>query len=1518
MQGGVVYVGGGDANWYALDATTGAILWSVYTGDNSATSGHYNWASPLIYNGSAYIGIASLGDCPLVQGQLLRVDLTTHQIVATFNVVPSGQVGGGIWTSPTLDTATNTIYVTTGTESYTTQSYAQALLALDGTTLALKDSWKLPESAAVPDSDFGTTPILFSDTAGDQLVGAINKNGVFYAFQRNNLAGGPFWQQQIAVGGDCPQCSQGSVSSSAFANGLLYVSGGNTEIGGQGASGSVRALNPATGAVVWAHATPEGIIAALAYANGLVIDGAGKTLEVLDASNGTRLYSYTLGGTIYAAPSVAQGMIFTGGVDGGVYAFGPAATTPPPADANCPTGWTCQDIGGPTPAGSETVSAGAWTVSAGGAGVGGTTDQFRLMAQTFAGDSQVIARIPAGPSPAPSAQAGIMLRQSADPGSPYYALFVTANSGLVAQYRTQFGGATTAPNTISKATLPLYIEIQRIGDQIQAATSSDGVTYPLIPGTTATVVMPATVWAGLLASSGANGTPSSASFAAVTAGAPTGTPAPAPSSTPCPAGWSCADVGNPLLAGTQTLSAGTWTVQGAGNDIWGASDQFHYVWQPFSADATATVHVASQTNTDPWAKAGVMLRQGTGAGAAFYAAYTTPSNGLTVQYRPVSNYQAQTQVNVTTTTAPIYLRVARMGTSFTTYTSTDGIAWTALAGSTITLTYMGGSILAGFAVTSHNGGALSSVTADMFSVAAGAPAPCPASWSCADIGYTTPAGSQNVSSTGVWTVQGAGSDIWGTSDQFHYAWQSLAGDGTVSTHVTSQTNTSAWAKAGVMLRLSSDPAAPFYALYVTPSNGLSVQYRATAGASASQAALISGNPPVYFQIARAGTNFTAYTSTDGITWTLVPGSKVTLASLSGSILAGLAVTSHNGGTLSTVTFDTVSISAGCVGGWTCADIGYTTPTGSQSVSNAGVWTVQGAGSDIWGTSDQFHYAWQALPGDGTLSAHMTSQTNTDPWAKAGVMLRLSSDPAAPFYALFVTPGNGLTVQYRATVGANAIQLVNVAGATPIYLRVGRSGTTFTAYTSTDGVTWTALAGSAITLSSLSGSLLAGLAVTSHNGGALSTVTFDTVTANAAPPPPPPCVTGWSCADIGYTTPAGSQSLSATGVWTVQGAGSDIWGTSDQFHYAWQALPGDGTVSAHVTSQTNTSAWAKAGVMLRLSSDPAAPFYALYVTPSNGVVVQYRATAGGNASQAASIAGATPVYLRVGRSGTTFTAYTSPDGTTWTAIAGSTVTLSSLSGSLLAGLAVTSHNGGALSSVTFDTVSITSTSTPPPPPPACVTGWSCADIGYTTPAGSQSLSSAGVWTVQGAGSDIWGTSDQFHYVWQSMPGNGTFSTQVTSQTNTSGWAKAGVMLRLSSDPAAPFYALYITPGNGLTVQYRATAGANVIDLLKVAGVTPVYLRVGRSSTTFTAYTSTDGTTWTAIAGSTVTLANLAGTILQGIAVTSHNASTLCTVTFASTAVAATAAPVVTAPQQPAPLPTATTPTSPIATATRRKP
>lgn len=711
VQNGVVYVGGGDAYWYALDAATGKVLWKLYTGDNSAKAGHYNWSSPLLYNGFAYIGIASFGDCPLVQGQVLKVNLSTHKVVNTGNLVPNGQVGAGVWTSPTLDWRSNTLYITTGTESFPSQKYAQAFVALDATTLQVKDSWKLPESAAVHDSDFGNTPTLFTDAAGHPMVVAINKNGYAYAFKSGHLSDGPIWQQPIAIGGDCPWCGDGSVSSGAFATGTLYLAGGNTSINGVGYTGSVRALDPATGKFLWQHGTSGYIIAALAYTNGLIIDGAGQTFEVLDASNGKRLYSYQTGGTIYGAPGISRGKIYFGSADGNVYAFGPPAAPPaqPPADANCPQGWSCQAVGNPAPAGSESLVNGTWKITAGGAGVANAADQFRLMTQTISGDTQITARIlsqrAAGGG---GVQTGLIVRQDNDPASPYYALFYTRGQGVVVQYRAAFGGGTTTIVPRTQAALPLYLEIQRIGDLFQAATSTNGSAYTLVPNGTTTLMMPTAALVGLAASSGTSGASSTATLSAVTIAAPTTPPNALQSTRPCPAGWNCADFGNPALVGSQSLNGSVWTIQAGGNDIWDTWDQFHYVWQSLVGDGSVSAQIATQTRTDPSAKAGVMLRAGAGPNSAYYAVFVTPGNGIQVQYRAAQGVSSQYVTSISGA-APIYVQVRRSGKTFSAYTSGDGVTWTPIDGSSVTLN-LPDTLLAGMAVTSHNSNALGTVT----------------------------------------------------------------------------------------------------------------------------------------------------------------------------------------------------------------------------------------------------------------------------------------------------------------------------------------------------------------------------------------------------------------------------------------------------------------------------------------------------------------------------------------------------------------------------------------------------------------------------------------------------------------------------------------------------------------------------------------------------------------------------------------------------------------------------------------
>src|SRR6202035_3649082 len=263
-----------------------------------------------------------------------------------------------------------------------------------------------------------------------------------------------------------------------------------------------------------------------------------------------------------------------------------------------------------------------------------------------------------------------------------------------------------------------------------------------------------------------------------------------------------------------------------------------------------------------------------------------------------------------------------------------------------------------------------------------------------------------------------------------------------------------WAKGGVMLRASGgdpDPSAPYYGVFMTPATGstatgVDVQWRATEGATTNQI-LVTGALPNYIRIVRSTdsssvTSYQAQTSPDGTTWTAVPGSLQAVASLNGSLLAGMATDSWNQGTSATWTIDHVAVTLGsitppgaCPSGWTCQDIGGATPAGSQSLS-AGTWTVQGGGNDIWTTSDSFRLISESLAADGSFSARVATQSASDPWAKAGVMLRASNDAGSPYYGILVTPNNGVVVQWRASLAGNTNQ-IQLAGTVPKYLKVSR-------------------------------------------------------------------------------------------------------------------------------------------------------------------------------------------------------------------------------------------------------------------------------------------------------------------------------------------------------------------------------------------------------------------------------------------------------------------------------------------------
>src|SRR5262249_3072242 len=106
-----------------------------------------------------------------------------------------------------------------------------------------------------------------------------------------------------------------------------------------------------------------------------------------------------------------------------------------------------------------------------------------------------------------------------------------------------------------------------------------------------------------------------------------------PAALALPAPWVSADIGAVGYAGSATFGGGVFTVAGSGADIENTADEFRYVYQPVSGNCEVRARVAGVQNTDPWAKAGVMLRENTASGAINAAVFVTPGNGVTFQRR---------------------------------------------------------------------------------------------------------------------------------------------------------------------------------------------------------------------------------------------------------------------------------------------------------------------------------------------------------------------------------------------------------------------------------------------------------------------------------------------------------------------------------------------------------------------------------------------------------------------------------------------------------------------------------------------------------------------------------------------------------------------------------------------------------------------------------------------------------------------------------------------------------------------
>jgi hypothetical protein len=178
--------------------------------------------------------------------------------------------------------------------------------------------------------------------------------------------------------------------------------------------------------------------------------------------------------------------------------------------------------------------------------------------------------------------------------------------------------------------------------------------------------------------------------------------------------------------------------------------------------------------------------------------------------------------------------------------------------------------------------------------------------------------------------------------------------------------------------------------------------------------------------------------------------------------------------------------------WVTSDVGATGTKDSASYSG-GVFTVSSGNGDIQGTSDNFRYVDETTSGNRTIIAQITGITDVDDWGKAGVMIRSTTAANAVYAGIFVTVGNGIAFQYRTKAGGSTTAIAaNDYGL--YWVKLVQSGTSFSAYFSTNGTTWTQV-GSTVNITAMPGSATAGLAVSSDTAGDLCTATFSNVSSN---------------------------------------------------------------------------------------------------------------------------------------------------------------------------------------------------------------------------------------------------------------------------------------------------------------------------------------------------------------------------------------------------------------------------------------
>jgi len=215
-------------------------------------------------------------------------------------------------------------------------------------------------------------------------------------------------------------------------------------------------------------------------------------------------------------------------------------------------------------------------------------------------------------------------------------------------------------------------------------------------------------------------------------------------------------------------------------------------------------------------------------------------------------------------------------------------------------------------------------------------------------GYPASVGSFVKSPAGTYTINASGADITGPADEFHFAYKTLTGSGSIIAKVESMQNTNQWAKAGVMIRETLDPGSAHAMAFVTPGQGVVFEYRPLAGdnnlGAAGQQTGVTAPYWVKLERSLAG-SFTASHSTNGTTWQPIPNTSMANIQMNANVYIGLAVTAHDASQTCQAVFSNVTFTGTVGQQWINQDIGVA--SNDPEPMYVAVWNFDGSPAVVY-------------------------------------------------------------------------------------------------------------------------------------------------------------------------------------------------------------------------------------------------------------------------------------------------------------------------------------------------------------------------------------------------------------------------------------------------------------------------------------------------------------------------------------------------------------------------------------------